>query len=449
MFVAHGFILPAAEAALSLLRQAQRIADRFHLHPEVQALQDTRDLFHIDSTVLLLDALGVQLTVEEWQHIQKEVLERATTEPIAKPGPQKTSDAVVPFQPAEAVVPLQPAANNDAKVRMLQMKIKHLQQQNRRLRERLKTTSSPPIQDQCHFDLQRTGKHQRYLSKEGTIALAVRRNLGNTSCSSIGCVLLQDISKDTVARAECKTGSALVASARAWYQSAMADLDASADEFNLVVHGFRSDATNSGIWQRRKLWSMELESLVLAAVPEDTSTLDRDWLSGFDHIKRMSDVNAVGDPSGQGALGQLLKGFASLGCPTWLDVLDRAESPQEPEVHWYCFTSDCGPDQQAAKQLIQVSLESRMDVIFISFDCLEHQDHLIGHGALKRIDAALKDRGTSWRYYSSLAKIANVWRSSCPDIYREWQRQYGLESARKHALKLMPKCCSGRRRLRV
>ena len=55
---------------------------------------------------------------------------------------------------------------------------------------------------------------------------------------------------------------------------------------------------------------MELESLVLAAVPEDTSTLDRDWLSGFDHIKRMSDVNAVGDPSGQGALGQLLKGFA-------------------------------------------------------------------------------------------------------------------------------------------
>ena len=37
-------------------------------------------------------------------------------------------------------------------------------------------------------------------------------------------------------------------------------------DFLLYVHGFRSDATNSAIWQRRKLVALELESAPLSVL---------------------------------------------------------------------------------------------------------------------------------------------------------------------------------------
>ena len=101
------------------------------------------------------------------------------------------------------------------------------------------------------------------------MALAVRRNLSSIACADIGMVLLADVSRWAVARAEVRAAGALMASARSFFFRAweiFKDAFVEVPEFLLYVHGFRSDATNSAIWQRRKLVALELESAPLSVL---------------------------------------------------------------------------------------------------------------------------------------------------------------------------------------
>ena len=283
----------------------------------------------------------------------------------------------------------------------------------------------------------------RYLTPNGSVAVAIRRNFGNAAGEHFGQMLLDDVSRHTVHRCEVKAAAALMAASRAFYAPIWASLSDDTD-FNLTVHGFRSDATNSGIWQRQKLCALELETAYLEELPASRS-FEWDWQFMFSCQKRVSDLLPVGDGSGPGAIGMLLKTMSALGCPTWQDLLAQASAGQPARgAHWYCFTSDCGADQVAAKKALHVTLKDAPTIIFVGMDCLEHQAHLIGLGALKLIDAALKCHGRKWKYFASLAKVSNVWRDTSPAIYREWTYQHGLESSQAHACKLIPKCCAGR-----
>jgi hypothetical protein len=49
--------------------------------------------------------------------------------------------------------------------------------------------------------------------------------------------------------------------------------------------------------------------------------------------------------------------------------------------------------------------------------CFKHQAHLIAHGNLSLIDAFLVRIEKSFKYYSSLCKIANVRRDKAKDIF--------------------------------
>lgn len=66
------------------------------------------------------------------------------------------------------------------------------------------------------LQIERTRGGKR-LTLEGTVSLAIRRNFGNCATADVGAMLLEDISRFTVARAEVKAGTALLASSRIFF----------------------------------------------------------------------------------------------------------------------------------------------------------------------------------------------------------------------------------------
>ena len=130
--------------------------------------------------------------------------------------------------------------------------------------------------------LQTTGKTGKRLTCESSFSLGIRRNLSNVACNSIGAVL-------KVARAEVKTGAAVICSMRFTCSNLMDHcrlIAKSVDEldeaqkktiiprslslssvkapWSLTVVSLRSDATNSAIWKRQSLNVMEAEVLVVS-----------------------------------------------------------------------------------------------------------------------------------------------------------------------------------------
>ncbi len=63
------------------------------------------------------------------------------------------------------------------------------------------------------------------------------------------------------------------------------------------------------------------------------------------------------------------------------------------------------------------------------------------HSSLRR---AYTLHGFGWKYYSSLSKIMQVWRSLARQIFLAWVRLHGADSALLHAKCLPPKVCSAR-----
>ena len=168
-------------------------------------------------------------------------------------------------------------AKRDQRINDLKKRARGLQQALRRTRQKLEIVQAEHqgaakhnVDGQLAISIPR----KRNLTLRPSMALAARRNLSSIACADIGMVLLTDVSRWAVARAEVRAAGSLIASARyfffrAWetYKDALAQ--ACKDEVPdclLYVHGFRSDATNSAIWQRRKLVALELESAVLLSL---------------------------------------------------------------------------------------------------------------------------------------------------------------------------------------
>ena len=75
------------------------------------------------------------------------------------------------------------------------------------------------------LELERTKQGSgKQLTLKGTLALAIRRNFGNAATADVGAMLLEDISRFTVARAETKAGTCLIASARIFFHWVYSEL---------------------------------------------------------------------------------------------------------------------------------------------------------------------------------------------------------------------------------
>ena len=165
-----------------------------------------------------------------------------------------------------------------------------------------------------------------WLTAEGTILLALRRNMSNCAAQDLGLVILEDTSKSTVLRAECKVGAALIASSRAfferWWQEiydgpALAEAGSPMPCALSFLH-YREDATN----HRHKMMALELEaSYVIAHEHQLEQVTQNDMWT----IKRLADVVPLTDGTGLGTLAMSEKLLSSLGCPTWRHFLKQHE----------------------------------------------------------------------------------------------------------------------------
>jgi hypothetical protein len=90
--------------------------------------------------------------------------------------------------------------------------------------------------------------------------VGIRRNFSNVSAASLGAVILDDISQQTVNRAELVTGGALQACMKAFHRQNEV-LAQMSDTLVVAGHSYASDATNSSVWRQSKLQGLCLSSV--------------------------------------------------------------------------------------------------------------------------------------------------------------------------------------------
>lgn len=174
------------------------------------------------------------------------------------------------------------------------------------------------------------GGKGKYLTFSGAMSLAIRRNMSNCSQEDIGAVLLEDISRWSVSRAETRCGTALIASSRLWfaslYQELTSPISSTVENFRVCFYSFLEDGTNSGILKGSKLGGLILRAAYLRS-PENLPNVDGevDWNSfqiydWMETIVRVADVLPVRSGTSEATCSQTLKQLRGLGCPTWKEL---------------------------------------------------------------------------------------------------------------------------------
>lgn len=164
-----------------------------------------------------------------------------------------------------------------------------------------------------------------HFTDQSRMALAVRRNLSNAAASDMGSVLLEDIATNTVIAAENMLAATLVARSRSFHESQEMQLRRSArsaqqqratcdsddgddagvvdlNDFQFVIHAFRSDATSSNVWQNSKLQAADVLSVYLTStigIASASGSGDQVWPGmstqhGWCDLQRACDTSAVG-----------------------------------------------------------------------------------------------------------------------------------------------------------
>ena len=204
----------------------------------------------------------------------------------------------------------------------------------------------------------------------------------NTARSDIGAVMLQDLGRKAVARAEVHTGGALLLTSHKFNQDV--------NVHPLVVRAFEFDATNSDIWQRRSLSACRLETLKFESWLEDGQEL----YDVSTHQQRWCDLLPVENKTARGTYALLAKHLANAGVTRlWRDQAGPAVKStqptqmERPTISVWCCSTDRGPDCVGVRQLIEQEAGD-YDLTFLN-DCGKHAGHCIVRATLKLADVVL------------------------------------------------------------
>lgn len=256
--------------------------------------------------------------------------------------------------------------------------------------------------------------------------------------------MLSDVSRHTVTRAEVWAGAALTAVSKKFHEAMRFHLN-NADDLRLRVIAFRGDATNSAVWQRRKLQGLQVVTSYL--VDTAFSSFEKGWWGdSMEELTCWPDVLPVEDSSGVGAMSLVKKQLDSVDCPSWEESLQRWKSGQwtKNDIELFLYCSDCGPDQVLMGKMIQALLLPVPFAIWIHSPCFAHQGQLIVKTGIARIDTFLKQIQRKWRYFASLTKLVHCWRDRCREMFVAWKSFHGICHAQQFAKKLPPRCIAGR-----
>ena len=261
------------------------------------------------------------------------------------------------------------------------------------------------------------GPDGRYFTARGGLSMALKRNLSNTPCSTMGIGLETNVHPSTVSRWELKLDGALRASSKQFYKDADANLQV---QGGIAVHGIRTDSTNARVWHQHKLHVAEIISTY--QLNGYTEPLDTCYLG---------DLLCVYDASGLACRSMVLQQLTSMGCPTWVESIDklgrapcgagmtlpqrlkaqlRAHKDQglERAHQMYVQTSDAGSEQLWLRRRVAIECADSLWVWAFAGNCLYHQSHIIYKCSLKVSEWALSKLDSLVGYYASLCKVANV-----------------------------------------
>jgi hypothetical protein len=262
--------------------------------------------------------------------------------------------------------------------------------------------------------LTKVGQSAKY-TPAGTLALAIRRNIGTCSARSLAPVLLETTHHSTICGAEIRTAAALLASARHFHREVFGeredaaasspDSDAGVTTWRAVITAFRGDATNSAVCLGSKVHNLEADTIAISDPGPHIALAARNPGSWWNRHRQLADLQIVGDSTGAGTLALVRKHLASLGVPLW-------NVPRSDHLHVFVCTTDQGSDQAKFRRLALAESMPCDGILFMEMNCLMHQGQLCVRSGLPLADAALREVGSPCKVFATLAKLVNTWRDS-------------------------------------
>lgn len=331
----------------------------------------------------------------------------------------------------------------DAKLAEYRALLKNTRQQRNRAWKRSEQDEHPDSED-ADFKIDRIRSVK--LSTKGSLAVALRRSIGNSPAYRFGAALLEDISRHAVVRSEIMCGAALTAAARAWHREVeqciylrrLQGQDTARP--SLVVVAFASDATNSNVWQGCKVQSTEVTSLWLGDRSLEAS-IDKSW----------AETQIIIDASAAGTHSLLRKQLGNLGVKLWPSACDPKSkgtldsvSTQHEVLRVFFYNSDRGPDQVKFRSVAASECAEDLWTWWWAADCSCHCAHLCVKTGLTAADQFLASENKSYKHFATIAKVINLWRAKAHLMFRSFEKHWGTKTALEHADKLPPRALSGR-----
>ena len=350
------------------------------------------------------------------------------------------------------------AEENAAKARKAEQRARRWEERAHELENRLVLA-----QQKKHDEELLHIKHAANKMLKGTtiIAVGLRRNMSNTAASDLGPLVLTDISKQSVLKAEVLTGAALMGYAQDWHKAnemglkrvRVGRIDAEAlvvahpdppekdPEFQVAFHYIAGDATNSRVWRGSKVHTCEVWSGYL----HDPAVL-RDGQSVHDVMvceRFLSDIQVQEDASAHGTYAMIQKQVISAGCPLWTTqwMQPGGSTTQVFELLLHC--SDRGSDQSKVRRILRHELMDKPLTLYLDWDCTLHATQLVFGHSIDILDAWCTRAGKPYKYFNAIAKLINCWREHCGAIYEMWARM-SVQGANKFAMRQPPRCLAGR-----
>ncbi|CAK0836755.1 unnamed protein product [Prorocentrum cordatum] len=268
------------------------------------------------------------------------------------------------------------------------------------------------------------------------------------------------ISRQTVTACEEAVGSALIGAFRFFHFHCEAKIRSFAGRAGrghtfISCHSFSSDATNSGVWRNAKLQALKLLSVYIG---DHRNVETNGFFSNNVSFEAYADLHKVTSTTAEATMGLIWKQLVSLGCPVWKKYSSVSDGPaaaaanvlhgtlqgEHRLVRILLYTSDGGPDQMKFKRMLIAETALQGHVLVIGYPCLMHRLQLIIKTGLELIDRFLGRVEKTFKYFSSLSKVTQVWRDMAGDIYDIWKGTFGPRAARECAARLPPKCLAGR-----
>ena len=167
------------------------------------------------------------------------------------------------------------ARNKDKRILVLQNKVRNLNRQLQTSR-RQAAAKSEELQifqeSQNVFALEKLGRQHAgragRWSLRSRFSMGLRCSLCTVAAADFSMLVMEDVSKQTVLRAECMSGAAIIHLMRSFCSEGLGvalESAQSPDEWSVFGVGYRSDATNTNIWRRKKLHVLEARVLFLSS----------------------------------------------------------------------------------------------------------------------------------------------------------------------------------------